>query len=214
MWIRFSRAALYFFLLAFVVVISLIANYSHVDHIGKKYSQSNIDYAPYNKVGLLLWTSKYVSKGQENLFYTYRIEGAAELYENKKIDFLIVSGDNETIHYNEPETMKDDLVEAGIPEEKIYLDHAGFRTLDSVMRAKEIFWQEKMTIISQSFHNYRAIYIARKQWIQAVWYNVKDVPVAIGPKVYIREFLARVKMQADLLMGKWPKFLGEEIEIK
>lgn len=169
---------------------------------------------PYNKVGLLLGTAKKVRGGHINLYYKYRIEAAVELYNAQKIDFIIVSGDNATRYYNEPSTIKKDLINKGIPAEKIFLDHAGFRTFDSVVRCKEIFGQNSFTIISQQFHNERALFIAKHKGINAVGFNAKNVNVRHGYKIKLRERLARVNMVIDLIFGKKPKFLGEKIEIK
>lgn len=93
----------------------------------------------------------------------YRLDAAKELYDAGKIEYILVSGDNSTQQYNETDTMKADLVEMGIPEEKIYGDYAGFRTLDSVVRARDIFGQESYIIITQRFHLERALYLARHE---------------------------------------------------
>ncbi len=174
----------------------------------------SVEEIPENRVGLLLGSSKYMADGQLNLFYLYRNEAAIELYEAGKIEFILASGDNGREGYDEPSTIKDDLMAAGIPSEKIYLDYAGFRTLDSVVRAKEIFGQESLTIISQPFHNERAIYIAQKNGMEAVGYNAQDVGGNEGTRVLIRENLARTKMFFDLIFGAEPKYLGEKIEIE
>lgn len=168
---------------------------------------------PKNKVGLLLGTGKYLQNGWRNLYYTYRIQAAVSLYKSGKISYLLVSGDNSREEYDEPSTIKADLIAQGIPENRIVLDYAGFRTLDSVVRAKKIFGQHQLTIISQPFHNKRAICIAKSKGIEAVGFNAKDVSTRYGIKVVIRERLARVKMLLDLLIGKEPKFLGDPIKI-
>lgn len=168
---------------------------------------------PYNKVGLLLGTSKKARSGNVNLYYKYRIQAAVRLFKAGKIDYILVSGDNSTRYYDEPTTIKKDLINAGIPADRIYLDYAGFRTLDSVVRSKEIFGQSSITVISQQFHNERAIYIAGRKGIKAVGFNAKDVNVNYGFKTKVRERFARVKMMLDILIGKKPKFLGEKIVI-
>lgn len=175
---------------------------------------NSLEEIPANKVGLVLGTSKYISDGRLNLFYTKRINAVADLYRANKIENIIVSGDNSTEQYNETDTMKEDLIDLWIPEENIYGDYAGFRTLDSVVRAKEIFGQESYTIVTQEFHLQRAIFIAQSQGINAIWYEARDVPVRLAPRVWIRERLARVKMMLDIIFWKEPKFGGEEIKIK
>jgi len=169
---------------------------------------------PHNKVGLLLGTSKILANGRLNLYYKYRIDAAVQLFKARKIDFILVSGDNSRKNYDESTTMKNDLVSRGIPTDKIYLDYAGFRTLDSVVRSKEIFGQQSITVISQPFHNERAIYIANNKGIKAVGFNAKDVSMRYGMKVQFRERLARVKMVLDLVFGKQPKYLGKKITIQ
>ena len=168
---------------------------------------------PYNEVGLLLGTSPYLKNGNPNNYFNYRIDAATELYKSGKIKYILISGDNRKNDYNEPEEMKSRLIEAGVPPEAIYLDYAGFRTLDSVVRANKIFGQKKFTVISQKFHNERALYIAGKNYLDCIGYNAKDVTAYAGLKTRARELLARVKVFADIITDKQPHFLGEEIEI-
>ncbi|MBV1756855.1 MAG: YdcF family protein [Dethiosulfatibacter sp.] len=178
-----------------------------------KFTYDQVEEIPYNKVGLVLGTTKNTVSGYLNPYYVYRISAAVELYNSGKIDYLLVSGDNSEINYNEPISMMNDLIEQGIPENRIYLDYAGFRTLDSIVRSKEIFGQDSITVISQEFHNKRAISIAHFKGIEAVGYNAKDVSFRIGLKTNIREVFARVKMVYDLIFNKQPRFLGETIDI-
>jgi SanA protein len=168
----------------------------------------------YRKVGLLLGTSKYLVGGGPNMYYAHRLDAAAELFKAGKISFILVSGDNATREYNEPITMQSDLVKRGVPKEKIYLDYAGFRTYDSMVRLREIFGQDSVTVISQKFHNERAIYLAQKEHIDAIGYNALDVPMNSGFKTQLREKLARAKVFIDYTVGTKPKFLGEKVEIK
>ncbi len=174
---------------------------------------NDIDKVPYNKVGMLLGSSKYLRGGTINPYFENRIIAAAELYKAGKISYIVVSGDNSRDSYNEPEDMRNALITQGIPDDKIYSDYAGFRTLDSVVRMNKIFGQSSFTSISQEFHNKRAIYIADDYEFSVVGYNAKDVSGSLGFKTNVREALARVKVFIDLFTGKNPKFLGEPIEI-
>ena len=174
---------------------------------------NNIENIPYNHSGLLLGTSKHLKSGSPNPFFDTRIEAAATLYKTGKIKYIVASGDNSKKHYNEPQQMKDDLIALGVPDSVIYLDYAGFRTLDSVVRMKKIFGQKQFTVISQKFHNERAIYIAQHYGLSAIGYNAEDVGGYNGEKVAFRERFARVKVFVDFLTGKKPKFLGEEVLI-
>jgi SanA protein len=174
---------------------------------------SDVTKVPYNKVGLLLGTSKYSKKGYTNLFYKYRIDAAAQLYTAGKVKYIIISGDNSTKNYNEPQMMKDDLILHGVDSSHIYLDYAGFRTFDSIVRLKEVFGQDSVTIISQPFHNERAIYLASREGVTAVGFNAKDVNQSAGVRTRFREKFARVKVFLDYMFGKKPKFLGNKIII-
>ena len=195
-----------------LLLLVLLLNYK-VKHDVKESMYDNITETPSKKVGLLLGTAKYVKGGWINLYYTHRITAAVELYKAGKIEYILISGDNGRESYDEPTLMKEDLMAAGIPESAIYLDYAGFRTLDSLVRCKIIFGELDILVISQQFHNERAVYIARAKGIQAIGYNAQDVNAKYGFKTRIREYLARTKMFLDLWFGKEPKFLGEEIQI-
>lgn len=194
------------------VIFTMWINIS-VSVLGNKYSYDSIDKIPHNHCGLVLGTSKYLSVGHENLYYLYRIKAAVDLFNNKKIDYIIVSGDNRSKNYNEPMRMYNDLVAAGIPKNKIILDYAGFRTLDSVIRGKEVFGQNEFTIISQPFHNQRAVYIARKRGIDAIAFNAEDVSDTQSIEVRLREIGARILLEFDLLIERQPHFLGEKVNI-
>ena len=204
---------LLFFLFLTPFAIAFTANYV-VENYTKNKTFVNAATIQKNKVGLVLGTTKILSNGRLNLYFKYRITATVELYEAGKIDFVLVSGDNGRKDYDEPTDFKNALVEKGIPESKIFLDYAGFRTLDSVVRAKEIFGQESVTIISQEFHNERAIYLAETNGLKAIGFNAEDVLGKRGAKVQLREYLARTKMFIDMLLGVEPMFLGEKVEIK
>jgi SanA protein len=175
---------------------------------------STIDQTPSVRTGLLLGTSKYLRNGYINHYFVYRIEAATELFKSGKIQYIVISGDNSRSTYDEPTDMKNELIKNGIDSTKIYLDYAGFRTFDSVVRVKEIFSQDSILIISQKFHNERALYIADKLTIKAYGYNAKDVTTKYGIKTIIREKFARVKVILDFIFGVKPKFLGEKIKIQ
>ena len=179
---------------------------------GKTFSR--VEEVAKNRVGIVLGTSNKLVGGQSNPYYNYRIKATLELYKSGKIEFILVSGDNGTTYYNEPETIKKDLVAGGIPANKIFLDYAGFRTLDSMVRAREVFGLDRVTVISQKFHNERAIYLAEKKGLTAIGFNAQDVSGNNGLKVQVREYFARVKVFIDLLFNTQPKFFGEKINIE
>lgn len=143
------------------------------------------------------------------------MEAAVRLYQSGKVAALIVSGDNGSKEYDEATAMKDALVRAGIPEKSIYLDYAGFRTLDSVVRAKEVFGQEAFVVVSQRFHNERAIFLARQSGIKAIGYNAADLRGRRGLMTHLREYLARVQAVLDVkVLGTQPKFLGKAVVVR
>lgn len=199
------------FALLLLTLLSLYIADVVVRNNAKSKMYVSVKEVPKNKVGLLLGTVKYLSNGNVNLYYKYRLQAVFKLYKSNKIEFIIVSGDNSTENYDEPTDFKNDLIRLGVPENKIFLDYAGFRTLDSIVRVKEIFGQEAVTIISQKFHNERAIYLAEHFKIKAIGFNAKGISGRYGIKVKLREYLARVKVFVDIVFGISPKFLGEKI---
>ena len=207
----YKRLILLTFCLAILSLV--ISNYLVTKTVQNKVYTST-DNIPSNNVGLVLGTSKYLKSGYTNAYYTYRINATAELYKANKINFVLVSGDNGNSEYDEPTAMKEDLIAKGIPSDKIFLDYAGFRTFDSVIRANKVFGQSKITVISQKFHIERAIFIANQNNIEAIGFVASKVSANYGFKTMVREKFARVKLMLDIIFNKQPKFLGEMIEIK
>ena len=169
---------------------------------------------PYRKVGLVLGTSPYNAHGGANLYYRNRMNAAAQLYAEHKISYILVSGDNHRHEYNEPEYMRRSLIALGVPDSVIVLDYAGFRTFDSMVRAKKVFGQDSITVISQAWHNERAIYIAQHHDLDAIGFNAKDIQHRRSYlKNHTREALAKTKVVLDMLFNKQPKFLGDPVLI-
>lgn len=163
---------------------------------------------PKRKAGVVPGTSEYVAGGMRNLFFTGRVDAAVRLWNANKVDYIIVSGDNSTESYNEPRAMRRALIERGVPSERIVMDFAGFRTLDSVVRAKEVFLQNEIIFISQSFQNERAIFIGLDRGIDVIGFNAKDVTGPLARKTYYREYLARLLAVYDVVVNTQPKFYG------
>lgn len=202
-----------FILILFVAISTIVADILiQVNSHNKVYN--DIYKVPYNRVGLLLGTSKYFQDGSKNLYFKYRIHATVNLYFTGKIDRVLISGDNSLSYYNEPLDMKKALVKKGVPADKIHLDFAGFRTYDSIIRANKVFGLTSYTIITQEYHNQRAIYIADVLGHNAIAYNAKNVNQKYGLDQYFREKLARVKVFIDFMLGIKPKFLGKKIEIE
>ncbi|MBI3237666.1 MAG: YdcF family protein [Flavobacteriia bacterium] len=203
----------YLFLFLFFLVWIIGANWAIASNAGDK-TFDTVSECPTTKVGLVLGTSKNNRSGSENAYFTNRITAVVELYQAGKIECILVSGDNGSADYDEPTDMKNALIEKGIPEEKIYLDHAGFRTLDSMERALKVFGQKEVIVISQRFHNERAIYLGEHFGMTVYGYNAKDVKKMGGFKTYVREKFARMKVFWDIVFGVNSTFLGEPVKIR
>lgn len=209
-----KRLLKYTLILLVLLVVFVVSVDMYITYSVKKQIYNDIQTVGNRKVGLLLGTSKYVAGGRVNLYYKYRIEAAVALFRAGKIDFILVSGDNRRENYNEPWTMKKDLEAAGVPPGRIILDYAGFRTLDSIVRSRAVFGSDSIIVISQCFHNERALFIANHKGINAIAYNAQGPPRQLQVKVMIREKLARVKMLLDLLFNKQPRFYGDMVMIE
>jgi len=194
------------------VLLTLVICNWIIEKNAKPFIYNKIENLPTKKIGLLLGTSPYFANGHKNLYFQYRVEAAAELYKKGKIQYILASGDNHHKSYNEPQKIKNELIKLGVPKEAIYLDFAGFSTYESIVRCKKVFKENDIIIISQDFHNERAIYIAKENNMQAIAYNAKD-PM-LNDYVKIREFLARTKAVIDVhILKRQPKFLGQPILI-
>lgn len=211
-WVR--AFALSFLICVILGILSVIICNTLVKRSTEHLLYNDVQEIPYRRVGLVLGTSPLAKSGRENLYYRYRLQAVADLYFAGKISYILISGDNHIKGYNEPEWMRDALVEMGIPYSIIYLDYAGFRTYDSMIRAKKVFDLSSVTVISQYWHNERAVYIASRTGLDAIGYNARDLRTRRNYlKNHSRELLAKVKVVLDFIFHKKPKFLGEVIPI-
>jgi len=169
---------------------------------------------PHHRVALVLGTSPTVAAGRPNLYYRYRLEAAAALWEAGAVDGFLVSGDNGTLEYDEPTAMREDLAALGVPRRAITCDYAGFRTLDSVVRAKEVFGLDEVVVVSQAFHAERAVFLAERHGLDAVGFAART-PSARRTRVKnrAREVLARTLAVWDVVVGTEPRFLGPPVEV-
>ena len=163
-----------------------------------KYRYQNIELVPKNAVGVVLGTSQYAPSGESNVFFEARITAAAKLYHARKVDCLLLSGDNTSPSYNEPIAMQHALLSLGVPAERMYLDFAGVRTLDSIFRLEQIFSLKNFTIVSQPFHNERALFIARKNGANAIAFDAGSIRFSLAPLVYAREIASRMIAYSDV----------------
>ena len=175
----------------------------------KDFCYSDINSIPSNQTALLLGAARITRSGNPNLYFNARIESAAKLFHSGKIEHILISGDNSRPDYDEPTDMKNALLALGVPESAMTLDYAGFRTLDSVVRAKTVFKKNKFTIITQPGHAERAVYIARKHDIDATAFYA-DEPVRykwLVARNRKREKFACVAAWLDVnLLCRTPKF--------
>ena len=175
---------------------------------------SSAEAVPRHRVGLVLGCAPHLADGRTNLFFSYRMDAAADLFTAGAVDYLLVSGDNSRIDYDEPSAMRDALVLRGVPEERIALDYAGFSTLDSIVRAHQVFGQERFVVISQDFHVRRAIFLAQAHGLEATGYAARDVGRTAGLKTHLREHAARLRAVLDVtILMRRPRYLGEPVPI-
>ncbi|MBF0196490.1 MAG: YdcF family protein [Planctomycetes bacterium] len=199
-----------FLIIVFILSIGYIVasnGYIILSNWHRVYSSS--EKIPIKNIGVVLGCAKRTH------FFSCRVAGAVKLYREGKIKHILVSGDNHKKSYDEPTDMKKAMVAMGVPSENITCDYAGFRTLDTIVRAKEIFGADDITIISQRFHNFRALEVAKRHGIQAIAYCAENVPNKYKTKTDMREILARAYALIDLyILNKKPKFLGRFEPIK
>jgi len=210
---------LFNFIITFTVLFGLIYlwviyNNNSIAKEASSLIYSHVEKIPAKKAALVLGTAKYLRGGQINYYFKYRIDATVELFKAGKIRAIIVSGDNGSKDYDEPTTMRDDLVARGIPIEYIRIDYAGFRTLDSIVRAEAIFDLKDYIIISQQFHLERAIYLAHAKGQKVIGYVAKDFKNTVwAKKMEHRELLARAKAVLDVHIGVEPKFYGKKVKV-
>lgn len=176
--------------------------------VGRVFGPDQIEAVPAQRAAVVLGCVKTLPNGRANLYYSRRIAAAAELYKAGKVSCLIVSGDNHVNGYDEPSDMKDSLIAAGVPSERIVCDYAGFRTLDSVVRAKEVFGLGSFIVISQPDHVRRAVFLARGFGADAYGFAAEDVNGRYSIKTTVREQFAKIGAVLDVVIRRKPKFFG------
>jgi SanA protein len=207
-----KRKLFLLYALLFVCLALLVTGKIAVTNAAKDRTYSDVQLIPHRHVGVVLGCPR-LSHGRPSLFFKNRIDAAALLFQHGKVDYLIVSG-NRRRRYDEPTDMKNALLVKGIPADRIYPDYAGVRTLDSVVRAKEIYGQDTFTVISQRFHNQRAIFLASHRGIDAIGFNAPDPDFRHSFSTHIREQFARVLAIFDVyLLHTQPHSLGQPIVI-
>lgn len=174
----------------------------------------SIDEVKSNSIGLVLGTAKKVAPTSPNPHFEHRMAAATELFLEGKIKHLLVSGDGGSKYYNEPRDMTAKLVSLKVPEKAISSDNSGYRTLDSIIRAKKIYGLEDVTIISDGFHVNRALFVARKMGLNAIAFSSQPVKLKYSLNTRLREYLARVLVVLDLyVLDTQPDSLGDPVSI-
>lgn len=185
-----------------IVVLGAVASWdAWVTYRHRKVIHDDVEDVPHRRCGLVLGTSPVLANGAKNHYYQYRIEAAALLYQYGKIDVVVVSGSDNGVDYSEPEAMRHDLQQLGVPASQIVMDKGGARTIDSVMYAQSQSLMGDWLIISQAFHNQRSLVLARHFNLNAHAYNARDVQG--GWRVHVRERFARMRMAWDMLTGRF-----------
>lgn len=205
-----ERGAIFFALVGGAMLLCIGATNAIMYVETKPYIYNNAESAPTAEVVVIPGAAVYVNHTLTSIFQN-RVDLAIQLYMAKKAQKILVSGDNSTIVHNEVNPVHTYLIAKGIPDQDIFLDHAGFDTYSTMYRAHSIFGVTSMLIASQSFHLPRAVFIARELGIQA--YGV-DADVGHIPLYnYVREAFAEERAIFDVLLMRKPKYLGDPIPI-
>lgn len=196
-------------LLGFVFVFGLS---SHIKSSTSKYIFAKAEDVPTSYTVIVLGASVRAN-GNLSTILKDRVESALQLYMTGKVKRFLLSGDNGTKEYNEPEAMKEYLIDRGVPEDHIFLDYAGFDTYDSMYRASAVFEVKDAIVVTQNFHLPRALYIARKLGLNYIGYVGDKHIYAHEDANKKREILANVKAYLELTFQKEPTYLGNKIPI-
>lgn len=206
-----KRIIIYISIIFSVFIIGLCLCYGLVSWNAYGRTFNTVKDIPHNKYALLLATSPITPAGAHNFYFDNRIKATDELFKGGKIDYIIASGGDYTKDHhfgcNEPTAICDSLIARGIPKERIILDYDGTRTLNSIVKAKQVYGLDSITLISQKYHNERAIYLSDKNGIYAIGYNADPSHIQRSRiKNTIREAFARPKMFIDFILTDNPEF--------
>jgi SanA protein len=164
------------------------------------------------KVALVLGTAPIGPEGGPNRYLVYRLDAAAALWKAGKVKYLLVSGTREG-SYDEPTAMREGLIQRGVPAEAIYRDYAGYRTRDSVLRARDVFGQPEILVVSQRFHVGRALFIAHHEGIHAWGYDARDVDQPYSIVTPLRRYPSALMAYLDMYLKRPASEGGKPIAI-
>lgn len=201
------------FLVIIFIIILLLGSVNFLVFLkSKKFVYQDINNIEKKKVALVLGARVY-SDGRLSDMLHDRVQSALELYQNGKVEKILLSGDHGRENYDEVSAMRDYLLENGVPGNDIFLDHAGFDTYDSMYRARDVFLVDSMIVVTQEFHLPRAVYIARSLDVDAIGFVADKQHYLFMVRNNIRESLARIKAFFNVLLHSNPKFLGDKIPV-
>ena len=196
--IRFTRFLRFFFKYGLIGVLLFIfyAN-TVIGDFSRDRLYERVAVVPQHDYAVVLGTSQYLASGGRNPFFAHRVQATAELFHAGKIRYVVASGDNRTPAYNEPAALEAALAEAGVPPSNVIRDGGGVGTLQSMRRARDVYGLERFIVVSQRFHNERAVYLASHMGVDVIGYNAADVTGTTALRTNVREYFARVKALVD-----------------
>ena len=183
-----------------------------LDRAAEANSFSDVGKVPAVDVALVLGTAPIGPEGGPNRYFVYRLDAAAALYKAGMAKYLIVSVTRDG-RYDEPTAMRAGLIERGVPEEAIYRDFDGDRTLESIVRARRIYGQTRLVIVSQRFHLSRALFLARHAGMDAWGFEARDVDTPYSILTELRRYPSALRAYWDVWMKTAPAELGKPVAI-
>lgn len=202
-WTKRIFIIVVFFIIA-VAGINFYIIYTTKRHIKNEFNELE------NAYTVIVLGAKVYSNGNLSNYLKDRVENAYELYTKGKVKRFLLSGDHGTKEYDEVNAMKNYLNQKGVPNSDIFLDHAGFNTYNSIVRAKEVFEVNSCIIVSQDYHLPRAVYIANKVGLNAQAYASSSNYLTANKFNKKREIIARAKSFFEVLFNIKPKYLGKK----
>ena len=184
-----------------------------LERFAAAYISSDLRRLPDIDVALILGSAPIGPEGGPNRYFEYRLDAAADLARSGKTKHLLVSGDNRRPDYDEPTAMRAGLIARGVPGVAIYRDAGGVRTRDSVLRARAVFGQERVIIVSQRFHLSRAIFLARRAGIDAFGFEARDVDRAYSVVTELRRYPSALRAYWDVWFEAIPEYAGASVAI-
>jgi SanA protein len=199
--------------LALMVALTAWLAEERLERLAAPYLTRDAAALPDVDVALVLGAAPIGPEGGRNRYLEYRLDAAAALWRAGKVKYLLVSGDKRPPDYDEPSAMRAGLIARGVPAAAIYRDFAGLRTRDSILRARSVFGQHRLVIVSQGFHANRAIFLARREGIEAWGLEARDVQRAYSIFTELRRYPSALRAYYDVWFGTPPHYAGPVIAI-